>query len=288
MPQERPRGPERNLLTMLARASADPHRHDRLAVSCEEEERSFGELHSRSLRLAAGLRAAGLEHGDRVSVLLPNRIEWMELLFGVTAMGGVLVPVNILLRPSEVAHVCEDSGSRWLVADAASLARLEQLPACVERIVVVGDGESPGALLYEDLVASEEFGGPGPEPEDLSIIYYSSGTTGKPKGAALTHESLCWNSIGQVIDMRLTPEDVHLVIPSLSWAAGFNNIFLPLLWIGGRAVILPSDRNQDRQHRRQLRVDRRHPRDAGPDPAEAAARPSRPARADPRDASCAG
>ena len=234
-------GPDRNLVTMLSRAAADPRQRGRVAVSCREQVLTFGELHSRSLRLAAGCAAAGLAPGDRVSILMPNRIEWMEMLFGLTAVGGVLVPINILLRPSEVAHVCEDSGSRWLIADAASLAAIDEVPANLEKLIVLDGGGSAAGFPYEELIAAEEYSGPGPSPEDLAIVYYSSGTTGKPKGAALTHTSICWNSIGQVIDLHLEPDDIHLVVPSLSWAAGFNNVFLPLLWAGGRGVILPSD-----------------------------------------------
>jgi len=238
--ERRPGRPERNLVSLLARASADPQLHDRTAVSSQEETRSFGELLSRSRRLAAGLLEHGLHPGDRVAILLPNRIEWVDLLFGLGSMGAVCVPVNILLRASEVSHVCADSGSRWLVGDADSLAKLKELPPCVEQVVLVGEGSAEGALRYEELLGAEEFRGRGPEPEDLAIVYYSSGTTGKPKGAAITHSGVLWNALSQVIDMRLRPEDSYLVVPSLSWAAGFNNVFLPLLWLGGRVILLPS------------------------------------------------
>jgi fatty-acyl-CoA synthase len=236
--------PETNLFTILARAAADPRLHDQLAVSCAGAERTFGELHSRSRQLAAGLSAAGLARGDRVSVLMPNRIEWVEVLFGIAAAGGVCVPINVLLRSAEVAHVCEDSGCSWILVDSNSLHLLEDLPECVENVVVVGDEAAlPGRepVAYEDLFgAGEEIAGPGPGSDDLAIIYYSSGTTGKPKGAAHTHSGVLWNAMAQIVDIRLTAEDTYLVVASLSWAAGFNNVFLSLLWLGGRSVVLPS------------------------------------------------
>jgi acyl-CoA synthetase (AMP-forming)/AMP-acid ligase II len=242
--QPPPAAPERSLATILSRAAADPRLSVATAVSCDGAERSFGQLHERSQRLAAGLAAAGVRRGDCVSVLLPNRIEWVELLFGIAAAGGVCVPVNVLLAPAEVAHVCEDSGSRWIVVDGRSLDLLSELPECVEQVIVVGEpatGLEPQPLRYEDLITERTPpAGEGPRPEDLAIIYYSSGTTGKPKGAAHTHTSVLWNAMGQIVDIGLTREDTYLLVPSLSWAAGFNNVFLSLLWLGGHSVVLPT------------------------------------------------
>ncbi|HTR75249.1 MAG TPA: AMP-binding protein [Solirubrobacterales bacterium] len=236
--------PVTNLTTILARHAADPLRRGQLAVSCAGEERTFAQLEERARRLAGGLRAAGLEPGDRIAVLMQNRIEWVELLFGIAAAGAVCVPVSILLRAGEIGYICGDSGATWIVADERSVDLLTELPEAVRTAIMVGAGDGPAgleALAYESLIEAEPLAGDGPGRDDLAVIYYSSGTTGKPKGAAHTHAGVLWNAIGQVVDVRLTAADVYLLVPSVSWAAGFNNLFLALLWVGGRSAILPTD-----------------------------------------------
>ena len=235
--------PQTNLTTILSRQAAVPGGRDRPAVSCAGEERSFAELDERARRVAAGLVAAGVRPGDRIAVLMQNRIEWVELLFGIAAAGAVCVPISILLRAGEIAYICEDSGAAWVVADERSLPLLEELPAGVETVVVVGEGEPPVARStfgFDQLLAADPHAGPGPGRDDLAIIYYSSGTTGKPKGAAHSHAGVLWNAIGQVVDIGLTADHTYLLVPSLSWAAGFNNLFHSVLWVGGHSVILPS------------------------------------------------
>jgi acyl-CoA synthetase (AMP-forming)/AMP-acid ligase II len=81
---------------------------------------------------------------------------------------------------------------------------------------------------------------PGPDLDDTSVLFYTSGTTGSPKGAEHTHGGVLWNSFTQIPDFGLTADDTYLVVPSLSWAAGFHDLVLPLAWIGGRSVLMPT------------------------------------------------
>lgn len=232
----------RNLVTILARA-ADAF-CDREAVRFEGETRSFGDLHGRALQVASGLEAAGVAPGDRVAVLLRNRLEWVELLFGIARLGAVCVPVNVLLRPREVAYVCEDADVRALVVDAAGVGALDELAELPDVVVAVGEAaaEVPDAHTYDDLVR-EGTAGPhaaAPALDDPLVLYYSSGTTGKPKAAVHTHNTILWNAFHQVPDLGLHSDDTYLVVPSLSWAAGFHDIMLPCMWIGARSVVLPT------------------------------------------------
>jgi fatty-acyl-CoA synthase len=100
-----------NLFQMLER-SARSINGERPAVTFEGDERSFAALRDRSLRLARGLHGAGVQPGDRVAVLMGNRHELPEVLFGIAALGAVCVPVNVLLTGREVRHVCSDSEVR--------------------------------------------------------------------------------------------------------------------------------------------------------------------------------
>ena len=221
-------GPERNLFTVLDRA-ARSHWANRPAFTFEGEARTYAQLRERSLRAAHAMRSLGVRPGDRVAVLLRNRHEWPEMLFGLAALGAVCVPVNVLLRPDEIEHLITDSGATALVTD--SDVAVDNAPGIVVRI-----GEQ-----YEQLLAAAPAEPlPGPGLDDLCILYYSSGTTGLPKAAAHTHDCVLWNSIHQVPDLRLTGDDHYLVVPSLSWAAGFNDLVLALMFVGGQSTLLPT------------------------------------------------
>ena len=219
-----------NLFQMLER-SARSINGERPAVTFEGDERSFAALRDRSLRLARGLHGAGVQPGDRVAVLMGNRHEWPEVLFGIAALGAVCVPVNVLLTGREVRHVCSDSEVRCLLVDELGEPRLEDLEDPPELIVRVGE-------QYESLPEQEL--PPGPTASDVLIHYYSSGTTGLPKAAVHTHENVLWNSFGQIIDIGLGPDVRYLVVPSLSWAAGFHNLMLGLVFTGGSSILMPT------------------------------------------------
>src|SRR5215213_3687154 len=137
-----------NLFQMLER-SARSHRGERRAISFEGDERSFGAVRERSLRVARGLHGAGVQPGDRVAVLMGNRHEWPETLFGIAALGAVCVPVNVLLTGREVRHVCSDSDVRCLIVDELGEPKLEDLGELPEIVISVGEAEAPGAIAYE-------------------------------------------------------------------------------------------------------------------------------------------
>jgi acyl-CoA synthetase (AMP-forming)/AMP-acid ligase II len=233
----------RNVFGILDRAVRSSRRSD-VAMTHEGDERTFEALHDRSRRLAAGLARDGVAPGDRVAVLLGNRHEWPEFFFALAALGAVCVPVNVLLSPAEILHVCVDSDASCMVADERAQAAIEQLDALPGLVVTVGALELAGnqrAVSYDDLLAEPPLpAGTGPALDDLAILYYSSGTTGLPKAAAHTHAGILWNSYHQVNDLRLTRDDVYLVVPSLSWAAGFHDVTLALAWLGGRSVLTPT------------------------------------------------
>ena len=229
-----------NLFQMLERSARSEY-GDGPAVTFEGDERSFVALRDRALCLARGLHGAGVEPGDRVAVLMGNRHEWPEALFGLAALGAVCVPVNVLLTGREVRHVCSDSGVRCLIVDALGEPKLAELEVLPELVVTVGSVDAPaGALAYEELPEADLPAGGGPAGSDVLIHYYSSGTTGLPKAAVHSHENVLWNSFGQIIDIGLGPGVRYLVVPSLSWAAGFHNLVLGLVFTGGSSVLMPT------------------------------------------------
>ena len=227
-----------NLFQMLER-TARSHRGDSRAITFEGDERSFTTVRDRSLRLARGLHGAGVRPHDRVAVLMGNRHEWPETLFGLAALGAVCVPVNVLLTGREVRHVCSDSEVRALIVDELGEPKLEEIGELPELVIAVGDADAGAtALAYEEL--PERDLPPQPGGDDVLIHYYSSGTTGLPKAAVHTHENVLWNSFGQIVDIGLGPDVRYLVVPSLSWAAGFHNLVLGLVFTGGSSVLMPT------------------------------------------------
>src|SRR5215211_2331686 len=141
-----------NVFGMLERSARSHFGHEP-AIGFEGTQRSFVQLCDRARAVAAVLRAAGVARGDRFAVLLGNRHEWPELLFGLAAAGAVCVPVNVLLSGPEIAHVCEDSG-----VHALGEPRLAELAALPELTVTVGEVAVPEGvrgIAYDELAGGE-------------------------------------------------------------------------------------------------------------------------------------
>jgi fatty-acyl-CoA synthase len=207
----------------------------RIAYSCDGNAHTYDELAQRATRLALGLVAAGFTKGDRVAVLMRNRAEWIESFFGVTLAGGVLVPLNYLLRADELEFILTDSGSKWVVYEAEFADTVAELCRRGPELRGIGVDEPGGypALLE----AGGEHALPAVGPDDLALLQYTSGTTGQPKGVMHTHSTVLWNSYHQVVDFAVTRDDVCFVTPALCWAAGFHDLALATLWMGGRIVL---------------------------------------------------
>lgn len=229
----------------------DPERE---ALVFRDRRLRYADLRDGAGRLANALARDGFEKGERVAVLLRNDPAWLDVFFAVSALGGVLVPVNFLLTAKEVAFILNDSGARTLVVgdDLAELAgrALEEVGGCRRRLVVAdAGGESgPGAGALEggrDLAAFTEGAEPVlPEVEldlhDPTLLQYTSGTTGFPKGATHTVSTLLWNSFHQVGDFKLDERERYLCVPALCWAAGLHDFTISTLWVGGTVVLNPS------------------------------------------------
>ena len=205
---------------------------ERPAVTFRERTLTYGELDERSDRLAAGLAAAGFAKGDRVGVLMHNRLEWLELLFALGKLGGVIVPLNYMLRAPELRFILDDCDARWLFAEE----RFDE---------IIGElGTRETVVLERDYEGLLDSGAPVPDVDvragDLLLLQYTSGTTGTPKGAMHTHSTVLWNSVHQIPDFGVTTDDVFLVVPALCWAAGLHDLALATLWAGGRVVLNPS------------------------------------------------
>lgn len=190
---------------------------------------SYAVLYGRCRRLTAGLRGLGLLPGDRVAVLAANGHRYVEAFSGVPAAGFVIVPLNFRLAEPELAAVLRDSGARVLLTDRDP----GTLRACVERVLSIPED-------YEALLetAPEEWPARQAE-ENVAALFYTGGTTGKPKGVMLTHRNLVANAFHKIVGCSLSGKDVFLAAPAMFHIAGVAPL-VGLIWLGATIVTVPA------------------------------------------------
>ncbi|MGW6060758.1 o-succinylbenzoate--CoA ligase [Streptomyces sp. NPDC055189] len=216
------------------RARKTPHR---TALTHEGRAVSYAALHSRVLRLAHALRARGVRRGDRVAYLGPNHPAFLETFFAAGALGAVFVPLNTRLTAAEITYQLADAGARTLVHSPAHTPVVVELlrAAQVDFLAEVGPE-------YEELLehSAEEPLDEAVGPDDVCLLMYTSGTTGRPKGAMLTHANLTWNAVNVLVDTDLTADTVALVSAPLFHAAALGMLALPVLLKGGHCLLVES------------------------------------------------
>ncbi len=204
---------------------AHPHH---LALVFGDEARTHSELHERAARLASVLVGGGVRAGDRVAILLHNRIEFVESLLACHRLAAVAVPINFRLAPDEVEYILADSGAVALVCDSPP-SGADAVPMVLE----VGPG-------YDDAVGSAPPCEAAPVVEDdPALMCYTSGTTGRPKGAVLTHRNLVASTLSWIHEMRAGEDDVWLSGQPLFHIGGINGL-LPFLVLGATVIITPT------------------------------------------------
>ncbi|MGW8762937.1 acyl-CoA synthetase [Streptomyces sp. NPDC055815] len=218
---------------------------ERTMTVCGERVRSAREVADRVARLAGGLRRLGLAEGDRVTLLALNSDRYHETFFAVWWAGAAVNPVNIRWSVAEIAYALDDAGARLLVVDDAFLPLVSDLRRrCpqLRTVVYCGDGSAPEGLVdYEELVAGaspvEDLRRGG---DSLAALLYTGGTTGLPKGVAISHRGLMASTFGaQLAGQAAKPGGVNLVIAPLFHIAAIAN------WngqniMGGTHIICPA------------------------------------------------
>ncbi|HEX5188276.1 MAG TPA: long-chain fatty acid--CoA ligase [Streptosporangiaceae bacterium] len=217
---------------------------DRIALVHDGSQLTYAALHDRVARLAGALRGLGLRPGDRVAYLGQNHPAFLETMFGTWAAGGVFVPLNYRLAQPELAHQLADSEAAALVYAPAFAATVAGLCAdvAVTHFVALDGAGAGGAHGYEDIVAaaSPAWTDHPVTLDDPCLIMYTSGTTGRAKGAVLTHGNITWNTVNVLVDTDVTSDAVALVAAPLFHTAALNMLSLPVLIKGGTLVIEPA------------------------------------------------
>jgi fatty-acyl-CoA synthase len=220
---------------------------DRPAIICGERIATYRDLAEGAARIGAALRARGIGRGDRVGLLVNNRLEWLETCFGATALGAVAVPFSTWSKLGELGYLLADSGVVALIAVdafggedfAAALAGLlPDLPG-LRLIVLLGGDLRPGWIDYAEFRASAApvAASSRPSPSDDALILYTSGSSARPKAVRLQHFAIIENGFNIGARMRLSPDDRVLLAPPLFWAYGACNA-VPATLSHGAALVL--------------------------------------------------
>lgn len=203
----------------------------------DEEKLSFAEISARSNRVANFLRRQGVRRGDRILVMLPNVIALWELTLAVIKLGAVISPATVLLSQLDLADRIERGGIKYVVTDKAGTLKCEGLPVQCVRIVV-GSAEANWTSFDEAYACSDSFAPDGPTKSgDPLLLYFTSGTTAKPKMVLHTHQSYPIGHLSTMYWLGLKPGDIHWNISSPGWAKhAWSCFFAP--WNAGATVFI--------------------------------------------------
>jgi long-chain acyl-CoA synthetase len=225
----------------------------RTALTFEGRKISYRELDALSTALAASLKSLGLERGDAAALLLNNCPEFVIAYFGIVKAGAAAVPLNTFLAAPEIDYILSDCKAEILVTSSEFKDKVAGLPGTVKVIYCCGEGSEFDGLisgrnyfLNPSPVSGRGAGGegcidyPDAEEDEPAAILYTSGTTGKPKGAVLTHKNLLSNAGACVEMFKVTRKDRFLLFLPMFHAFSFMVCLLLPITVGARVIILKS------------------------------------------------
>ncbi|MEP9391165.1 fatty-acid--CoA ligase FadD5 [Gordonia sp. VNK1] len=204
---------------------------------------TWKQLDERSRSFAAALSRRGVGFGDRILLVLLNRTEYVEAVMGANLIGAIPVPVNVRMSPAEISFLVSDSGAKVIVTESLLAPLADAVGAAtgaIEQIIVVGDTANDAHLSFEALANEDSADLPEidvPE-ETIALIMYTSGTTGKPKGAMLTHQNLQAQAVTCLQALHTRTDDIGSCVAPMFHIAGLGAM-APLIYMGALSVIHP-------------------------------------------------
>jgi len=223
------------------------------AVVCGDHRMDYHTLSERVWSLCRGLTDLGLEQGDRLGIIHENCHVFLEAYFAAAHLGLILVPLNFRLSQKELAMILGDSQSRVLIAQHKFLDRVKGLTGQVRDLDKIiwtqrqpgderGDERGDPTLDYETFLSGQPKGSPSKGDigdDDVAHLYYTSGTTGRPKGVMLTHKNVKSHALGTIAELRLSDKDHWFHVAPLFHLADAWATFA-ITWVGGKHVIIPT------------------------------------------------
>jgi len=233
---ERPRSVHAMFVAACART---PHG---TALVCEEQRFSYAQCAAIVLRVAAGLAARGVRAGERVVMFVDNRPEFVFVWLALARIGAIAVPVGVREQRPGLAYITRQCGAIAIVADAALVERLPteaDAPALTLRIAI---GGAPGCVPFDELLGTSSSAPDAAEraETDVATILYTSGTTGNPKGALLTHLNIVHSVLHYQVCMKLRDREVSALAVPASHVTGLVAIIATMLHVAGTTVIVPA------------------------------------------------
>ena len=207
---------------------------------------TYAELNQRANRAANFFQQKyGLQMGDRISILAHNSIAYVDLLFGVGKIGAIFAPLNWRLASRELIYIVNDCQPRILIIGPEFISVFDEMRGDikVEHVISLEGANIGSAEPYEELLdqaSALEPIQPAVDEDDACCILYTSGTTGHPKGAVLSHRQILWNAINTVISWGLSEKDVSPILTPMFHSGGLFVFLVPLCYAGGRIVMAHS------------------------------------------------
>ncbi len=228
-------------VTTLFDAKSVPAAKPALVCPTRNETYSYGMLRDEMNRIGQGLHALGIARGDRVCIYLDSSPEYLISYLAIWRIGAVAVPTNIVYRGEELLYAITDAGARAVITDRNGAAIVEGIrakaPALGRVICIGGEGNGPGTVAWESFPpAPSSMRAVNCSSDDLCQLQYTSGTTGKPKGAMLTHGNWMTALDAEREALRMVPDDVYLGIYPMGHV-GFS-WGLAMLRAGGTFVMM--------------------------------------------------
>ena len=233
-----------SLHSLLADAARDHPQG--IAIVCGDERINWQDLLAASTSLASGMAQRGIQAGDRVAMLIGNRSEFVTTLFAIARLGAIAVPLSIREQTPGLAYMLNDCAAAMLVHELDLGDRLPAPPDVPALRLRVSFGACPGSEDYSALMAADNGGASASvAEEDVAAIMYTSGTTGNPKGATLTHMGIVHSVMHYRIAMGLTAADASIAAVPLSHVTGLVALVGTMVHCAGKLVIMPAFKAAD-------------------------------------------
>ncbi len=232
-----------NIVARNAMLSGFPDKIAVIASDIEEDRKfSYSALNSRVNKLANALLKSGIQKGDRVFILLPNKMEILDALLACLKIGAIYTPANFRLSSEEIRFLIDDVEPKILIYDSNYAEMVKEVLKDRKKsltLVEVGHHKLSEAKPFNDFV--KDLSEQEPEvitgPEELCMILFTAGTTGRPKGVKFTHRCTFFASLSNGISASLTRDDVYLGAPPMFHSGGITCFQLYMLMINGTIIL---------------------------------------------------